>query len=96
MDPNKKKKHKKDKKNLTLNFKAIFKFRGICNEVDKMDTDYILMTDTIENGNYSFQGLAGQSSIVFNRCKFHQHFTSTLFNESIMKMHSFFVLTVKI
>ena len=58
---------------------AIFKFRGMCFEVDKMDTDYILSTETIETGNYIFRGLAGLSSIVFNRCQFHQHFTSSFF-----------------
>ncbi len=74
--------------NLSCNFQAIFKFRGICSESDKMDTDYILLTESIEPGKYTFQGLAGLSSIIFNKFQFNLYFSQQIYDMKVV-MHIF-------
>ena len=44
---------------------SVFRLKGLCTKQQFIDTDYILVLDTLYNGTYKFQGLLGKSYIVF-------------------------------
>ena len=45
---------------------SVFRLKGLCTEQKFIDTDYILVLDTLYYGAYTFLGLLGKSYIIIN------------------------------
>ena len=43
-----------------------FHFRGLCENEENLDFDYVLLRDTLKTGNYSFKGLTGFNNIIYD------------------------------
>ena len=43
-----------------------FHFRGLCENEENLDFDYILLRDTLKTGNYTFKGLTGINNIIYD------------------------------
>ena len=46
---------------------SVFRLKGLCIEQENIDTDYVLVLDSLSNGKYKFQGLLGRSYIEWNK-----------------------------
>ena len=43
-----------------------FHFRGLCDNEENLDFDYVLLRDSLNMANYTFKGLTGINNIVYN------------------------------
>ena len=49
----------------TLESNYLFKLKGLYDDDDEIDSDYLFLIDLIDSGTYTFQGITGLTSIVY-------------------------------
>ena len=50
----------------SLESNFLFKLKGLYEAEDEIDSDYLFLIDMIDSGSYTFQGVTGLTSIVYN------------------------------
>ena len=64
--------------------KTVFKLKGLCQEQEKIDTDYIFLRDAVSEGKMIFLGLLGKTFIILNEGTKNWELTSQNATEGIL------------